>query len=49
MSGSRPTTACCLIFGHIEYDDTVWLTAEVPAALIDSPTCSAARNLERIA
>lgn len=36
--------------GHIEYDDTVWLTVRRhKPLLIDSPTCKAARNLERIA
>ncbi|MFO0675002.1 MAG: helix-turn-helix domain-containing protein [Polyangiaceae bacterium] len=36
--------------GHVEHDDTVWLTVrrERPL-LVDSPTCRAARNLERIA
>lgn len=35
--------------GHIEHDDTVWLsTRRKRPILIDSPTCKAARNLERI-
>jgi flagellar biosynthesis protein FlhG len=35
--------------GHIEHDDTVWLSMRRRRALlIDSPTCKAARNLERI-
>ncbi len=36
--------------GHIEYDDAVWLTARRHRPLlVDSPTCKAARNIERIA
>jgi flagellar biosynthesis protein FlhG len=36
--------------GHIEQDDTVWLTVRRnKPLLVDSPTCKAARNLERIA
>jgi flagellar biosynthesis protein FlhG len=36
--------------GHIEHDDTVWLTVRRnKPLLVDSPTCKAARNLERIA
>ncbi|WP_394845707.1 helix-turn-helix domain-containing protein [Pendulispora brunnea] len=36
--------------GYIEHDDTVWLTVRRnKPLLIDSPTCKAARNLERIA
>jgi flagellar biosynthesis protein FlhG len=36
--------------GHIEHDDTVWLTVRRnKALLIDSPTSKAARNVERIA
>jgi len=35
--------------GHIEHDDTVWLSMRRRRPLlIDSPTCKAARNLERI-
>jgi len=35
--------------GHIEHDDTVWLTVRRrKPLLVDSPTCKAARNLERI-
>jgi len=35
--------------GHIEHDDTVWLgTRRKRPLLVDSPTCKAARNLERI-
>jgi flagellar biosynthesis protein FlhG len=36
--------------GHIEHDDTVWLTVRRnKPLLVDSPTTKAARNLERIA
>ncbi len=36
--------------GHVEHDDTVWLTVRKERPLlVDSPTCRAARNLERIA
>jgi flagellar biosynthesis protein FlhG len=36
--------------GHIEHDDTVWLTVRRnKPLLVDSPTSKAARNLERIA
>ena len=36
--------------GHIEHDDTVWLTVRRnKPLLVDSPTCKSARNLERIA
>jgi flagellar biosynthesis protein FlhG len=36
--------------GHIEHDDTVWLTVRRNRPLlVDSPTSKAARNLERIA
>ncbi len=36
--------------GHVEHDDTVWLTVRRnKPLLVDSPTCKAARNLERIA
>ncbi len=35
--------------GHIEHDDTVWLSMRRRRPLlVDSPTCKAARNLERI-
>lgn len=35
--------------GHIEHDDTVWLgMRRKRPLLVDSPTCKAARNLERI-
>src|SRR6185437_1109840 len=35
--------------GHVEHDDTVWLsTRRRRPLLVDSPTCKAARNLERI-
>jgi flagellar biosynthesis protein FlhG len=35
--------------GHVEHDDTVWLSMRRKRPLlIDSPTCTAARNLERI-
>ena len=35
--------------GHIEHDDTVWLSMRRKRPLlVDSPTCKAARNLERI-
>ncbi|HEY1955539.1 MAG TPA: helix-turn-helix domain-containing protein [Polyangiaceae bacterium] len=35
--------------GHVEHDDTVWLSMRRRRPLlIDSPTCKAARNLERI-
>jgi flagellar biosynthesis protein FlhG len=36
--------------GHIEHDDTVWITVRRnKPLLVDSPTSKAARNLERIA
>jgi flagellar biosynthesis protein FlhG len=36
--------------GHIEHDDTVWLTVRRNRPLlVDSPTCKSARNVERIA
>jgi flagellar biosynthesis protein FlhG len=36
--------------GHIEHDDTVWLTVRRnKPLLVDSPTSKAARNIERIA
>jgi flagellar biosynthesis protein FlhG len=36
--------------GHIEHDDTVWLTVRRnKPLLVDSPTSKAARNMERIA
>ena len=36
--------------GHIEHDDTVWLTVRKnKPLLVDSPTSKAARNVERIA
>jgi flagellar biosynthesis protein FlhG len=36
--------------GHIEYDDTVWLTVRRnKALLVDSPASKAARNVERVA
>jgi len=36
--------------GHVEHDDTVWLTVRRnKPLLVDSPTSKAARNLERIA
>ncbi|HEV3193471.1 MAG TPA: helix-turn-helix domain-containing protein [Polyangiaceae bacterium] len=36
--------------GHIEHDDTVWLTVRRnKPLLIDSPACKSARNVERIA
>jgi flagellar biosynthesis protein FlhG len=35
--------------GHVEHDDTVWLSMRRRRPLlVDSPTCKAARNLERI-
>src|ERR1700684_1160439 len=36
--------------GHVEHDDTVWLTVRRnKPLLVDSPTSKSARNVERIA